>query len=159
MGKSPAASDLIKLGDYVPELGGIYAGIVRGNKKSDPDQVLVVSRAESGELEEVKWKDAIAKFDALVSDGQKDWRLPNRRELCVLMANVPELFERRWYWSSEPYAGDDAYAWCQYFGYGDQFYGHKPDELRARAVRSIPVQSFDNSAIPKPIPRRAKATA
>jgi hypothetical protein len=45
--------------------------------------------------------------------------LPTRKEAALLFANVPELFDANYaYWTCEPYAGDESYAWYQYFGYG-----------------------------------------
>jgi hypothetical protein len=44
-----------------------------------------------------------------------------------------------WYWSSTQDAGSEAYAWCQYFDDGGQYYGHKSDEYRARAVRRLKI--------------------
>jgi len=65
--------------------------------------------------------------------------LPTRREQAVLYGNLPGEFEQDWYWSSTPYAGDESYAWCQYFGRGGQGYDRKDDELRARAVRRVTI--------------------
>jgi len=50
-----------------------------------------------------------------------------------------EAFARSWYWSSSQYAGYEAFAWAQNFGYGNQYNCRKDDELRARAVRRLPL--------------------
>jgi hypothetical protein len=119
-----------------PEIGtqglhGIYAGNVRGFD-GEPDGILEVL-AEAGE--KMPWEAAMKWAESLGG------RLPNRRELRVLWANVPELFTTdEYYWSSEQYAGDDDYAWCQAFYDGFQDANHKDTTLRARAVRRIPIE-------------------
>lgn len=50
-----------------------------------------------------------------------------------------EAFEQEWYWSSTQHASDPDCAWDQDFSYGDQSYGHKFYELRARAVRRLAI--------------------
>jgi len=55
-------------------------------------------------------------------------------------ANVPELFEKEWYWSCEQHAGDVGFAWMQTFGDGGQSFGHEDDGFRARAVRRLIIQ-------------------
>ena len=51
-----------------------------------------------------------------------------------------EAFEDTWYWSSTQFAGYESYAWSQGFSHGFQDGYHKDDELRARAVRRLPIQ-------------------
>ena len=71
--------------------------------------------------------------------------LPNRHEQALLFAHARDQFERDDYWSAERHESDPDYAWCQYFDYGDQDYGRRGTQLRARAVRRLPIQSFTNS--------------
>ena len=71
--------------------------------------------------------------------------LPTRPEQAVLYANLPDEFEGYWYWSNTPYAGDDAYVWCQYFSHGSQGYDHKSAKLRARAVRRVAITKADHA--------------
>lgn len=107
----------------------IYAGIARG-VDGERDHVLIVLDDDPGEL---KWADAVewaAKLGAT---------LPTRRELALCYANVPELFEKAWYWSCEQSAGDEASAWAQGFANGGQTTTRKHHELRARAVRRLPL--------------------
>jgi hypothetical protein len=52
-------------------------------------------------------------------------------------AGGAEAFEADAYWSSTQYS--DSYAWYQGFDNGDQYNDSKGAELRARAVRLIPV--------------------
>ena len=84
-----------------------------------------------GECSPVNWKTAMTRAKEQGGD------LPSRPEQSVLYANLRGEFEEDWYWSNTPYAGDESYAWYQYFYYGSQGYGHKDDELRARAVRRV----------------------
>lgn len=63
--------------------------------------------------------------------------LPTRREQAVLYGNLPEEFEKDWYWSSTPPA-DAGYAWCQDFYSGSQNY-YSTSKLRARAVRRVTI--------------------
>lgn len=65
--------------------------------------------------------------------------LPTRKEARLLHTNAPEAFEKEAYWTSEPYAGDDACAWGQWFGNGGQDYWHKSTTDRAFAVRRVAI--------------------
>lgn len=64
---------------------------------------------------------------------------PTPRELKMLEANRREgQFRNVGHWSSAPSAGDERYAWVQYFDHGDQYYGHKDNDSVAVAVRRVP---------------------
>jgi hypothetical protein len=115
-----------------PMQGGIYAGV--GRAADGTQHQLVVGPAAPNAM---TWKDALAWAAALREDGFDDWQLPTRRDQALCYANVPELFEKEWYWSCEQCAGDDAFAWCQSFGYGGQLSNPKGNECRARAVRRL----------------------
>ncbi len=119
----------VAIGASMLEGAGVYAGIVRGENGA-PDYHLVVMDQAPKRL---TWKDAM-KWAA-----DQGFSLPTRREQSILFGNVPELFEKAWYWSSEQYAGDEGYAWYQGFGDGNQDFCHKNDGLRARAVRRLPL--------------------
>jgi hypothetical protein len=123
------------LGAPWPEQGGIYAGLVRGID-GEPDYHLIVG-AEAAET--LTWKKASAWAKGLQEHGFADYVLPDRREQRFLFVQVKELFQEDWYWSSTQYAGDAAYAWCQNFYNGNQHARHKGTELRARAVRRLPI--------------------
>ena len=79
--------------------------------------------------------------------GFDDWYLPSRLELLlayhelkaskVFSVGAKQAFESLWYWSSTQHAESAAYAWNQHFGDGYQYYSHKGNEFRARAVRRI----------------------
>ena len=76
---------------------------------------------------------------------QMDWAksiggdLPTRVEQAMLWANHRDQFQKYWYWSNETHHSESGWAWCQHFGYGGQHYGLKDTELRARAVRRLPI--------------------
>ena len=60
--------------------------------------------------------------------------LPTRVEQALMFATAKDEFKSRAYWSNQSESG---WAWYQTFHYGDQSYGHKGHELRARAVRRL----------------------
>ncbi|WP_082616424.1 DUF1566 domain-containing protein [Massilia sp. Root418] len=59
---------------------------------------------------------------------------------------APDALTPTWYWSSTQYAPNPDYAWFQNFIDGYQVINHKSAEGRARAVRRLPIQSFNHSA-------------
>ncbi|KVU22285.1 hypothetical protein WK65_18265 [Burkholderia ubonensis] len=65
--------------------------------------------------------------------------LPTRVELAVAYSKHRDLFEQRAYWSNEAVYDDPGWAWCQYFGSGGQDLTRQGSELRARAVRRLPI--------------------
>ena len=111
--------------------GGIYAGIMRGVNGA-PDAHLIV---HGDQKDKITYDDAMKWAQQLAADESYPWALTTRAEQAVLFGNVPELFEKEYYWSCEPYAGGRAYAWYQSFHSGYQGGGHKNGQLRARAVR------------------------
>lgn len=158
----PAAS-LPNIGEYWPGQGGVYAGMMRG-QDGQPDYHLIVPTDPVANVQEIAWggydhdePDAKSDFDGLantrslceserdhpaakwaaglVIDGHADFYLPARRELSLCYANVPELFDKEWHWSSTQYSRDLAYG--QTFEAGTQTNGDKYDTLRARAVRRL----------------------
>lgn len=71
--------------------------------------------------------------------GQRDWRLPNRRELRGLIDHAarrpalprPSPFRnvfQGWVWTSTSFAGDPSHAWRVHLEGGRMFYGRKTDE-------------------------------
>ena len=91
---------------------------------------------------------ALAKWArGLTIGGHKDWYLPSRLEALVLFGELsgikafdpdrPYGIANSWYWTSTQYAGNEGYAWCQGFSYGNQNDDHKSVLLRARAVRRL----------------------
>ena len=81
--------------------------------------------------EEMNWNDALAWAE------KQGGRLPSRIDALVLWQNLKPHFKAEYYWTREPSAGDESYAWIQGFDGGAQGNGHKSDGSRARAVRSV----------------------
>jgi len=158
-----SAAKLPRIGEFWPGQGGIYAGMMRG-ENGQPDYHLIVPTDPRASVESIEWGGydhdelgAMSEFDGmtntlalcrseashpaaewaaeLVIDGYDDFYLPARRELSLLYANVPELFEKVWHWSSTQCSRDRAYE--QRFGYGTQLSDDKPSRARARAVRRV----------------------
>ena len=119
-----------------PGQGGFYAGVVRG-MNGQCDYHLILADPDKGDI---NWNDAVKWAKGLKIDGHKDYELPERNEQAILYGNVPERFEKQAYWSAAPCAGDASFAWYQYFDNGLQGYTHKGYQLRARAVRRLPIQ-------------------
>jgi hypothetical protein len=109
--------------------GEIYAGLLLG-KDGEPDQHIFLLQ---GQATDVTWSDA-KKFAEKAGGA-----LPTRREQALLYANLPEQFDKRWYWSGEQRAGNPDYAWVQLFISGSQDYNHESGQYRARAVRRLPI--------------------
>jgi len=142
-GDAPAPSTTVAslkgvppIGADWPGQGGFYAGVVRG-ADGKPDHHLILADPDKGD---VNWGDATKWAKDLKIDGHKDYALPERNEQAILYGNVPERFEKKAYWSAAPFAGLASYAWCRTFGDGSQYYHHKGSQLRARAVRRLPIQ-------------------
>lgn len=123
----------VKDGIPMPRIGaplgdGVFAGIVRGD---DADYALVLLPAPK---KNITWT---AANEWATSMGVS---LPTRREQAILFGNLKDQFpDGGWYWSCEQYAGTERYAWSQGFGLGSQGNGLKVYELRARAVRRLPL--------------------
>ena len=61
--------------------------------------------------------------------------LPDKVESALLLATMPEEFEKEAYWLNKQHAANSNYAWYQHFGNGLQYYYGKSRKLRARVVR------------------------
>ncbi len=156
-------------GEIVPGEGGRLGAIMRGhviNGVREPDYALIVPDLPSATLQwgtrGVEIEGAKSLTDGLrntaqmlaagcppalhtaglaTSEGHTDLYLPARGELWALRANVPELFEKEWHWSSTQLGRLIAFA--QDFEDGYSSWGSKDYELRVRAVRRIPLQHFN----------------
>ncbi|RQZ17265.1 DUF1566 domain-containing protein [Burkholderia sp. Bp9031] len=106
--------------------GEIYVGAI-GDKNGDFHHVILLP----GDNAAAPWKDQIAWAKSIGGD------LPTRVEQALLFANCRDSFERDWYWSNEP--DGDRWAWYQYFSYGTQYGSQQRSQLRARAVRRLPI--------------------
>jgi len=161
------------LGTMLPELGGIFAAIMRAKPGSGlPDYALIVPSGAQFEYA-CAWggygesqRDAACMWDgqantrALVASttqhpaaefcascsvaGFSDFYLPSLRELKALFASGCEAFsEDGWYWSSTQFSRVNAYL--QNFGHGNTYDYYKSwAGGRARAVRSVSIQSLIN---------------
>ena len=83
--------------------------------------------------------------DDAMHETQLEWAksiggdLPTRIEQAMLWANHRDQFQKDWYWSNEMHHSESGWAWFQIFLYGDQRNGLRRLELRARAVRRLPI--------------------
>ena len=89
--------------------------------------------------------------DDATHESQLEWAksiggdLPSRIEQAMLWANHRDQFKKDWYWSNEIHHAESGWAWYQRFSFGYQGYYDRFTELRARAVRRLPIQSFTHS--------------
>lgn len=95
------------------------------------------------------WQEAlgfVASMNREQRFGQRDWRMPNRRELRSLLSlqtRLPALPEQHpfidvvngWYWSSTTAAISPAHAWYVAFDGGRMFYGGKDQSFMLWPVR------------------------
>ncbi|WNC90913.1 DUF1566 domain-containing protein [Paraburkholderia sp. FT54] len=110
--------------------GEVYVGAI-GDKNGDFHHVILLPSDNDG-----------ATFEA-----QLEWAkniggdLPNRIEQAMLFANFRDQFQKDAYWSNTPDTdpGYSGWAWFQHFLNGNQFISPKYHELRARAVRRLPI--------------------
>ena len=109
--------------------GERYAGLVL-SADGEPAHHLVLL---PGEAEDVTWGQA--KEWAAKQGGE----LPTRQEQALLYANLKAQFQPKYYWSCQAHHNESAWAWYQDFSYGYQTDGLQYYELRARAVRRLPI--------------------
>lgn len=124
------------IGEPWAAAGGTYAGVCSG-RAGAPDYYLIVHDEQAANI---VWEAAKEWAEGLRAGGLADYALPTRAEQAVLYGNVPELFAKEWYWSGEQSAGDEEFAWGQYFYGGHQGSYLKSAPLRARAVRRAPIE-------------------
>jgi hypothetical protein len=115
----------------LPELkeGEIYAGAIINPDGTGNHVILLPSDKDDGD-----WQSAM------------DWAkeqggdLPNREEQALLFNQSSEQFKPEWYWSNTTHKNAAEWAWYQDFRNGYQnYYNYKINELRARAVRRLPI--------------------
>lgn len=157
-------------GALVPGAGGVLGAIMRGELIAgarEPDYAVIVPTHKSALFAPMAWGQngvdvpgamsltdgwrntaamlqakcpPAVKARALTIDGLADWYVPSRAEMWALRANVPELFEKDWYWTSTQDGSYDAVA--QHFAYGGSYWGGKDGRFRFRPVRKIHLQHF-----------------
>ena len=113
--------------------GEHYAGLVIG-KDGEPSYHLVLL---PGQADDITWDKAMEW--AGNQGGDSVASLPTRREQALLYANLKEEFEERAYWSCEAHESESGWAWYQNFNNGNQNNNNRNNELRARAVRRLPI--------------------
>lgn len=152
-----------RIGEYWVGQGGVYAGDMRGHGGA-PDYALIVPTAAHAYLEAIAWGgqgkdepgaqcewDGLANTRALIAsehphpaaqwaselevDDHRDFYLGARREYRLAWVNAPELFSKKWHWTSTQYSA--SYAWNQLFDDGYQFYSDKGREGAVRPVRRV----------------------
>jgi len=129
-------SSLPRLGTDWPNQAGQFAGLVRGENGA-PDYLLILGPEHDSEL---PWQQAMDWATGLDIDGHKDFTLPTRAEQAILFGTCRDQFKIDWYWSCEQHAANSGCAWVQFFSDGDQDYGRKSNDYRARAVRRLIIQ-------------------
>lgn len=112
-----------------PELaaGEVYVGAIINPNGHGHHVILLAAHPE----EVMAWQEAMDYAKNIGGD------LPNRVEQALLFDQSKEHFDEDWYWSNTQHAADAYYAWSQHFLSGDQGYGSKSSQLRARAVRRV----------------------
>lgn len=142
-----------RIGEYLADQGGIYAGDILG----DDDVLYGLVAAEEEDTGSAKWGDErelnLSQWDGLSNtnalrdrcpaaklaagyerDGHADFYLPARRELIVAQANIPQLFgAESWYWTSTPHG--ESLAWAVDFEHGHVGLNDRRDEFRIRPFR------------------------
>ncbi|WP_417252771.1 DUF1566 domain-containing protein [Castellaniella sp.] len=86
-----------------------------------------------GDNDDARWADQMAWAKEQGGD------LPTRVELGLIWERNRDQMREDFYWTNELHHADSSYAWCQSFCYGYQTDGHKSAQLRAVAVRRLPI--------------------
>ncbi len=108
--------------------GQIHVGII-GNAIGDYYHLILLP----GDNDDASWQ---AQIDWAKSIGGD---LPDRVEQAMLFKHFRDQFKEDWYWSNESHHADAGFAWCQHFDGGTQDGILEGYELRARAVRRLPI--------------------
>ncbi|CUJ58523.1 MAG: DUF1566 domain-containing protein [Achromobacter sp.] len=147
-----------KIGQYLPGQGGIYAGDILGDDgvvyglvvaSEDLDGTYTWG-PDDGERTASTWDGLVNTNDLLrhdsahpaaraaraySADGHADFYLPAKRELQIIAANLPHLFQPKPYWTSTPHGSYT--AWAVNFESGGV-----TSWLRGNAFRVRPVRRF-----------------
>lgn len=156
---------LPSFGEIVPGEGGRLGAIMRGEMVDGvrlPDYAVIVPDAKGTQIAKAAYGcygvdiagtgsllDGLANTRAMAAagsdtakkvldmkvNGHADLYIPSRGEMWALRANVPELFEKEYHWTSTQ--GGRYYAYVQYVAYGYSGWGTKGNDYRVRAVRRI----------------------
>ncbi|RQZ78820.1 DUF1566 domain-containing protein [Burkholderia cepacia] len=116
----------------IPQLaeGEIYVGIV-ANTAGELHHVILLP----GDNDDATWQAQMEWAQSIGGD------LPTRVEMLFLLENHRDQFQPDAYWSNQPDTdpGYSGWAWCQHFDGGGQSSYRQGYELRARAVRRLPI--------------------
>jgi hypothetical protein len=109
--------------------GETYVGAI-GDRNGDVYHLILLP----GDKDDASFTEALEWAKSIGGD------LPTKVEAALLFERAKDQFKPEWYWTNETFVDpddedNDRYAWCQTFGYGDQYTTHELYELRARAVR------------------------
>ena len=107
---------------------GTYGIDVKGADSDHDGMANTIALAAAG-------SELCAEILQLEVDGHQDFYLMSRADARLCMANVPELFEKDWYWTSTQYSSHD--AWVQDFYDGNQGDSRKESECLFRPVRRL----------------------
>lgn len=135
-----AVVDGVRQPDYaiiVPDLPGVDMEWGKRGQEVAGASSLTDGQANTAAMLAAKCKPALHIAKLKTTEGHADLYLPARAELWALRANVPELFETRWHWSSTQFSANDAFV--QDFEYGTSDWCSKYGACRVRAVRRIPL--------------------
>ena len=108
--------------------GETYIGFISDHKGEGHHVILL-----PGDAEDLEWQQAVEWAEKQGGD------LPTRVEQALLWANHQDQFKKDWYWSNETHRRESGWAWFQTFSYGYQDDFSKYLEVRARAVRRLPI--------------------
>ena len=157
------------VGQFIPEQGGFYAGIVRGEADAPAYHLFIsprdtdITKIEFGNYGKKipnadSVNDGLANTRALIAHGDHpaaeactalrsggfdDWYLPAQAEAMLAFANCRDQFETDLYWTSSQFSVH--YAWAQSFGNGFFITGLKNTEYRASAVRRLVIQKGEKT--------------
>lgn len=122
------------VGKVWPGEGGTYCTKLFSNERNQEYHLILAGNKAADKM---NWDSSIEWANNLTIDGHNDFTLPTPAEQAVLFGVMQDQFEKEFYWSSQPYAGNPGYAWGRYFGYGDADSFRKSNEDRVAAVRRI----------------------
>lgn len=113
--------------------GETYIGAI-GNKSGEVYHVVLLpgDNDRAPHAKQIEWAKSIG------------GDLPTKLEAAMLFAHAKDEFKSEWYWTNEDFVDpedpdDSGWAWSQYFSDGYQHSLRKFYQLRARAVRRLPI--------------------
>lgn len=108
--------------------GEIYVGLI-GDAAGKTYHLILLP----GDSDDATWQSQLEWAKSIGGD------LPSRVEQALLWERARDQFQESWYWSNEAHHSDSSWAWYQNFSTGSQSSTRKYYELRARAVRRLPI--------------------